>query len=63
MARDTENVTCVRLAFDSNKGLSNRCKKAFWKCCIEVHGQEGNSFWDQHTSINQSKPLFIHEGI
>lgn len=44
MARDTENVTCVRLAFDSNKDLSYRCRNAFWKCCIKLHGEEGNSF-------------------
>ena len=44
MAKDTENVTCVRLAFDSNKDLSYRCKNAFWKCCIKLHGEEGNSF-------------------
>ena len=60
MARDTENVTCVRLAFDSNKGLSIRCKKAFWKCCTELHGEEGNSFWDQQTSINQSIKTFSY---
>ena len=41
MGKENRNVTCEKLDLDSNKGLDQKCREAFWECCTEKYGTNG----------------------
>ena len=45
MGKDNGNVTCGKLSIDSNRQLSKRCRMAFWKCCKDLYGIQGNKLF------------------